>query len=81
MINVKVKKCEHVDCDKYACYAYHGNKACYCATHCLEGIVNVKNKMCEHDECKKQASYAFEGDKPVYCATHRLNGMILKCSL
>ena len=68
--------CKHVDCNKQACYAYHGNKAVYCATHRLEGMIYVINKHCKQDECNKIASFGFDKNKALYCKTHRVEGMV-----
>lgn len=37
-------RCEYESCTKQPNYGYEGQRACYCSTHKLEGMVDVKHR-------------------------------------
>ncbi len=65
------------DCKKRAGFNYSGEKAKYCKTHSLDGMVNVRSKRCIAENCDKQPIYNYKGlKKRLYCSEHKLEGMI-----
>jgi plastocyanin len=68
--------CIHEGCKKCPIYNLEGQKAKYCFTHKLEGMVNVKSTRCIHDGCKTRPNFNLEGQKATYCSIHKLEGMV-----
>ena len=68
--------CKHEYCNKYAIFAFIGQKRSYCSEHRLEDMIDVLHKRCQHHECMKQPYFAFDGNKPTFCGSHRLQGMM-----
>lgn len=68
--------CKHNGCEKKSSSNFPGQKAMYCTTHKLSGMVNVKSRMCNHEGCCKDPSFALPGQKRMYCLAHKLDKMI-----
>jgi hypothetical protein len=88
MIDVKHKKCEHVDengicCDKGPTYGPEGGKPIYCEPHSAlyENMVMViTNRLCKYvdedgNKCGTRAGYNKPGIKtPLWCGQHKKEG-------
>jgi hypothetical protein len=63
--------CINPDCDKQCTYNYFGEKARYCKTHKLIGMVDVKHKKCK--KCNTRPTYGYDDNerKPIYCKIHK----------
>jgi len=60
-----------------ASFNMEGQKALYCVSHKLEGMVNVKDRLCIHADCKVRPTFNSDGETiPLYCSEHKLEGMI-----
>ena len=68
MVNIYSQNYQANNCNTRAYFGFDGNKAEYCVSNRLEGMVNVKSKRCDHNNCSIQP--------PTYCVAHRLPGMI-----
>ena len=69
-------KCIHPGCDKRSSFGYVNQKAQYCTTHKLDGMIDVRSRKCIHPNCNKRPNFSNAGEDPRYCATHKLDGMI-----
>ena len=75
MIDVKNKRCEHVECSLQPAFNVKGEtRGRFCATHKEVGMINVVSKRCDHPECTTKASYGFPGHGVSYCVPHHPNG-------
>ena len=69
------KKCEFINCDKYASYNILNEKPKFCSEHKTENMINVKHKKCL--KCGKIPYYNLPYEKiGLYCDEHKLDGMI-----
>jgi len=66
------RKCEL--CDAQPSFALPGERARFCGTHRVGGMVDVKNKTCEL--CDAQPYFALPGERARFCGTHREDGMV-----
>lgn len=51
MIDVKTKRCDYNNCNKYALYNIIGEKAKYCFDHKEDNMINVNSSKCIHTDC------------------------------
>jgi len=71
----KMSKCRK--CGKYASFGLPNQKAEYCASHKLFGMINVYSRRCTFPGCNKLAYYTLPGIKLLYhCYNHRLPEMV-----
>lgn len=69
------KKCEYINCEKYASYNFQNEKPKFCSEHKTNEMVNVKHKKCL--KCDKLPYYNLPNEKiGLYCDEHKLDGMV-----
>ena len=78
MIDVKNKKCQHLNCFKRPCFNKPGEiEGRFCYEHKEDGMIDVKNKKCEHDDCLKRPYFNKPGEtEEKFCYEHKEDGMI-----
>ncbi|CAM9754380.1 unnamed protein product [Chrysoparadoxa australica] len=76
MVDVKSKRCLHLNCSRQPGYGAEGGRPLYCSTHKESNMVDVKDRRCEEPGCKKHPTCANAGERPRFCAIHKLPGMI-----
>jgi hypothetical protein len=77
MVNVKHKRCAHIDCESLnPVFDIEGGKGRYCGKHKDPGMVNVKNRRCAHIDCESLTPvFDIEGGKGRFCSAHKAPGM------
>ena len=69
------KKCEFINCIKYASYNIINEKPKFCSEHKTTEMINVKHKKCL--KCSKLPYYNLPNEKTgLYCVEHKIEGMI-----
>lgn len=76
-INLKYKKCVHIECDKSATYAPRGEKELFCKNHATADCIDVVHPICTESGCNNRAHYAAEmWIRAVRCGVHKPDGYI-----
>jgi hypothetical protein len=64
MIDIKNKKCRHIDCKKIPYFNFADKKtAIFCKNHALDEMINVRDKTCKNSWCTTLANPKYKG----YC--------------
>ncbi|CAM9932423.1 unnamed protein product, partial [Ectocarpus sp. 12 AP-2014] len=63
-------------CLKHRMYAFPGEKAQFCSSHKMPGMVDVHNKRCEAEDCQKHPTYGIANGRARFCTKHKGPDMV-----
>ena len=77
MCRTSDKMCRTSGCKIIPVFNIEGEKALFCFSHKLEGMVDVYNKRCNKPGCERQPTYNLKGQKKaLFCLEHKEEGMV-----
>lgn len=69
--------CNNNNCQKKASFNYKDERAKFCGSHKMTGMINVCDRTCLIDECNRRPCFNYsDKNKGLYCSYHKLEGMI-----